>query len=493
MTERYNPALKEPLVTSSGTTPTWWSRLGNWERQTIQGLDVGTPMWWLLRGIARLEAERPDLLKFEQYWQGDHPLPDTIDRETQEKYRAIVAEARSNYMRTVVEVISERLHVQGLWIPGDDERADSETWEIWEANGLDAWQTVAFAEMVAKRRSYWSVWYPESGTTPRIEIEDPLQTWVELVPGSRTERAAAVKTWVDDWTGDVMADVLLPDSLHFFIQEQGRWVERQKSQPNRLGEVPVVPMVNRPTLRGAEVGFSEIEDVIPIQDRLNRTTLGRMLVGHTAAFRQKWATGIEVPEDEDGNPLSPFKPGVTDLWVSEDPNAKFGQFDASEVRNYTIGEEQDLQHIANITRMPRHYFNPTGQAPSGDSIHSAEAGLDAKILRMQSFSAGPIKTVLRLARAVAGLDTPMASEIVWADTEFQSFGQLVDGTVKLVQDGIASKAWARERIGMSPATMRRVQAEILSDQFMATMTTAGDPTTEQAPAADEVDDAAPVA
>jgi hypothetical protein len=424
-------------------------------------------MWWLHRGRARLEMERGMLTKLHNYWQGIIPFPEPIDQETAEKWRQLIEECQINYMRTVVEVTSERLRVQGLWIPGDNERADSETWALWESNDLEAWQTVAFSEMIAKRRAYWSVWFDaDDPTKPRIEVEDALQTWVELVPGSRTRRAAGVKVFLDDWTGEEHADVLRPEGLHYYRRAAAGWKERQPSAANPLGVVPIVPMVNAPTLSSAEVGHSEIEDLLATNDRIIRTVLGRTLAGHTAAFAQKWATGIEIPEDDDGNPIAPFKPGVTELWTSEDPEAQFGQFSASDPAYYVKSEEQDIQHIANVSRMPRHYFNPTGQAPSGDAMDSAEAGLDAKVSKMQTFCAAPIKEVLRLARKIAKLDTPLESEIVWADTGYKSFAQLVDGEIKLLQANVTSKPYARERVGMSPATMRRVEREILADQIM---------------------------
>jgi hypothetical protein len=69
-------------------------------------------------------------------------------------------------------------------------------------------------------------------------------------------------------------------------------------------------------------------------------------------------------------------------------------------------------------------------------------------------------------RQLAGLPEYPYAELVWQDPEFRTFGQLVDGALKLVQTGIASKAWARETIGMSPTTQRRVEAELVQDQLL---------------------------
>jgi hypothetical protein len=458
------------LVLDGGSTPQWWDNFGILDREALSRSPIGSPLWMAYRGIARLTAENAELTRCENYWQGRHDPPDTLDRETAERYAVLVGESQINYMRTVVEVIAERIKLQGLWLPGDDERADSATWEIWEANGLTAWQSVAWAEMLAKRRVYFSVWYGEGADAmPRIELEDALQTWVEFAPGSRTERAFGVKSYVDDWTGAQIVDVATPTALHYFMRRDNTaWTPYRESGVNRLGAVPFVPMVNRPTLRTADKGYSVIEDVIKTQDRLNQTVLGRMLAGHTAAFMQKWATGIEIEDDDDGNPVAPFKPGVTKLWTSEHEAAKFGQFDATDLTNYITGEEQEIQHIANTTRLPRHYLNPTGQAPSGDAMRSAEAALVASVGTIQQFSTASLKEVLRLARLAKGMgETPILGELVWADPEYQTYAQLVDGTTKLTSEGIASKRWGREKVGMTPATITRVESELEEEALLA--------------------------
>lgn len=468
--------------------PSWWAFFKGRDLVALQAADVGSPLWMLYRGLFQIGSQHTILTELEDYWQGRHRFPDTLDDETKTRYRVLVERSRINYMRTVVEVIAERLKVQGLWIPGDDERADSETWALWTQNDLDSWQSVAFAEMVAKRRVYWSVWPAAGGAPPRIELEDALATWVENQPGRRRERAFGVKAYTDEWTGREAAEVVTPEAVHYFTRSGDQFKPRDTDPTlsHDLGEVPFVCMANRPTLNTAATGYSVLEDVIETQDRINQTILGRMLAGHTAAFLQKWATGIEIEDDADGKPVPPYIPGVTRLWTSEDQNAKFGQFDSTDLRNYIEGEEQDIQHIANTTRIPRHYLNPTGQAPSGDAMRSAEASLVATVNTIQQFSGTPLKAVLRLARKAAGLgDTPFDSELVWADPEFQTWGQLVDGTLKLTQGRIASLRYAREKVGMSPATITRVEAELEQEALLAIAL--GEPVDEEpAPVAEAV-------
>jgi len=434
--------------------PYWWSTLPERSRRDIEDEPVGSPRWWLLRLWSRIEAERPDIERLESAYQGHFEMSSSIqDRETRAKFTELLEQAQANFMRLVVDATAERCNVQGLRLGGTDE-ADDATWSIWQDNGMDAWQQVAFTEALSKRRSYLSV--GDDFGRPRIEIEDALQCFVEFVPGSRTTRAAGIKLWTDDWTGAELANVYMPDVVTYWENEGDRWTERDDARRNPWGTVPLVPLVNRPTLLGFDTGVGEFEDLLPIQHRINETILHRLIASHFGAFMQKWATGIDVPEDDDGNPIPPFKPGVDQLWLGSE-DAKFGQFSATDLDNYIKAIEEDVQHIAVLSRTPRHYFTAAGQSPSGDAIRSAEAGLVAKVIAKQRFFGESIEEALRLARQVAGLDTPTQAEVVWADPEFRTLGELTDAVIKQVQADLPG--WALERVGYNPNEVNRIMSE----------------------------------
>jgi hypothetical protein len=62
---------------------------------------------------------------------------------------------------------------------------------------------------------------------------------------------------------------------------------------NPLGEVPFFELRNRPLGRTR----SEIANLVVPQRRLNQAVFNMDAVAEYGAFRQKWATGIEVPRD----------------------------------------------------------------------------------------------------------------------------------------------------------------------------------------------------
>src|SRR5690606_5683968 len=103
------------------------------------------------------------------------------------------------------------------------------------------------------------------------------------------------------------AVVYLPETVHYYVApkaehgtrwEASHWEVEDDPVLNPLApDVPVVPLVNRPEKR--RMGFGEFEDVLDIQDRINQTALDRLVTGAVQAFRQRWASGVKL-EDEDG-------------------------------------------------------------------------------------------------------------------------------------------------------------------------------------------------
>lgn len=441
--------------------------------------DLLTPEWWLERLTKQLAAEQPALASLERYYRGDHPLPPIpkeLDRRYLSSYRSLMRQSVANFMRLVADSTKERLHVQGFRLSSeDDPTADRESWRIWQANALDAESQFAFGEALSKRRAYLSVWAGDE--YPTIAVEDARQVLVEHYPGNRRRRAAALKVWVDDWTGEQRANVYLADGIYKFVRPGGdyeaaaeRWKpldDDERYVENPLDVVPIVPLVNHP-----EVGWrgqAEFEEVIAIQDRINGTIFNRVLAGWFTAFRQRWATGLEVPIDPNTNlPVEPFKAAIDRLWISPDEGTRFGEFSATDLAPYLAAHERDLQDVAVITRTPRHYLFQSGQSPSGDALASAETGLVAKVVDKQAYYAEALEEVLRLARRFAGeADTPVDSEIVWADPAYRSEAVRTDAVLKQYQAGLITLTTAQARLGYTATEIARMARERTSEALQS--------------------------
>lgn len=440
---------------------------------------VGSPLWLLYHLKAKLDAEAPRLVQLDNYYHGIQDIPHVTDPEIAADLRHLLVISASNYMRVVVNAKKQRTRLQGFRLKDDaDAVPDEQTWEMYQANEMDTQLPILWQTAYTQRRGYLSVWYPQAGDDPRypvIRVESPTQVTVDHDPSDRRRRRAGLKIWVDDWTGAEHANVVTATEITKWRWEPATrtkpysgWVFREETVPNRLGEVFFYPIANMPTLSKPD-GWSEIDDLIVIQDRINRNIFNRQVAEHFTAFMQKWATGLEVPVDpETGLAIQSFVSAINSFWLNEDPAGKFGAFPATDLKNYGVGKESDVQDISVISGTPRHYFTVNGQAPSGDSMKSADSALVAGVTDFTTNSAaGGLKLATAAARRVMGLDTPVDMEVLWADPEYQTLGQLVDSHVKLYAAKILPRRDVLEKLGYTPPQISRIEAAMLQADLMS--------------------------
>lgn len=452
-----------------------------------------TPEEWRDLLNKRLDDRRPTIDRFEAYYEGQHRLAFATSK-FREAFGNLFGTMADNWCQVVVDASVERLQVQGFRF-GPDEDADDDAWHIWQANDMDNAAPMGFETAVVTGQSYLLV-SPQGSEdepdTPRITVEHPSEVIVANRPGLVSERLAAFKKWIDD-DGYAMGTVYLPDRV-FKWRSKGKmrrfggkvlgstkidWVPRTTEDDvdedgfagdNPLGVVPMIPVLHRPTLRG--VGRSDLKSVIPMQDAINKIVLDMIVASEFAAFRQRWASGIEVPIDpETGKPVRKmFDAAVDRVFSTENEGAKFGDFEASDLGNYVTAVEMIVQHVAAQTRTPPHYLlGQSGAFPSGESLKSTETGLVAKVRREMVTFGEPHEEAMRLAFKAKG-DTEKASavdaEIIWRDPESRSEAELVDGLVKLSTIGVPRRAlW--ERLGATPQQIDRWESMAAVESLQA--------------------------
>ena len=447
-------------------------------------LQRGSVEWWLHRLNAKLTDRKKLLQRRADYYEGRHPLIFATDR-FREAFAGTVQPYADNFTARVVDATAERLAIDGLRI-ASDELATDEAWRIWTANRMELVSSMLFREVLVKSEASVIVWAGRDRETPRITVEDPMQVIVETAAGDRLERVAALKRWTDGDT--TYATLYLPAAIYKFqgaandeVLEQsglgaqfGRWKRRETRGepwpiPNPLGEVPVVPVINRPTLSGD--GRSEIEPVIPLQDAINKTGADLLVASEYAAFRQRWATGLDMPTDpKTGEPIPIFQAALETLWAVSDPNVKFGEFDATDLTNYVNAIEMQVQHLASISGIPVHYLLNTGVVPSGESQTAAESPLVSKVRDRQIDYADPLAVVQRLVWRVRDEPSRAAApiHIVWRDPERRTPSEFVDSLVKEKALGVPDEIlW--EKRGYTKQEIDRIKAIRLQQEIEASI------------------------
>jgi hypothetical protein len=251
-------------------------------------------------------------------------------------------------------------------------------------------------------------------------------------PGSLWELEAAARFEMDAW-GRQQVTLWTEEYVYEVPWGNNNW-EEGIQLPNPLKKVPVVPFENRSRLVGDP--YSDLANVIPIQDAINKTVMDALTASEFAAFPQRWVTGLDFVLDDQGNPVAPFDIGVDKLLQAENPESEFGTFAAADLKNYVALVDMLTQHLSSISRVPSHYFLVnSGAVPSGESILSAEAGLVAKVKERMLHFGESWERVIRLCFAVKNDKRKDAHsmETRWRDPEYRTEAQHIDALLKQKQ------------------------------------------------------------
>lgn len=457
---------------------------------------IGSPGWWLARLGAALIHERgdhletmyrghveliPGLDKLQAYADGRPPLPHVpgVDPAQAQEW---MRDARTNWSALVIDSPAERLGVEGFRF-GDSGSADDDANAIWQENRMDAESELVHYGALSQRRSFVLV---EEGddNRPRLLHKSARQVIVARDPHDPRKIAAGLYVYLDDWTGHSQATLWTPERYWQFdspyvdvafpmyanrLDSWDVWTPpggEESTGPNTLGEVPIVPFVNRRNRRLD--GYAEHEDVMSIQNRINTSVIQLMAAGRYGAFRQRYAAGLEVDEDPaTGNKIEPFKLDIKSLWTTADHDVNFGEFQATDLRPYVAAVESAVQDLAAISKTPPHYLLGQVVNVSGDALKAAETGLASKVKSKKREFGESWEHAMRLAFKLLGdkRADEVKAETIWADSESRTVSELADAAVKKASAGVP---WHQrmEDMGYTPQQIDRMEVDRAADALL---------------------------
>jgi hypothetical protein len=380
----------------------------------------------LMRWIQQQADERrADYEVARQYYGGDH---DTAITDRLKKFLPPRLQFRDNFMNVVVDSLAERLSVLGFEI--EDETISEWVSELWGRNRMDYIQNVVHTETVMLGDSYLLCDWDDDNQRPRW-THQMAEMIVPHYNENTREIDWASKKWIQrPRIGDepeTRLNLYYPDRVEKFVARGGVWArysELEEPWPvpwvNNSGEpigVPLIHFRNRPM--GGDFGQSEIINVIPMQDLLNKSLIDLTMILDTLAFPQRYTLNVNH-----GSSRLDILPGSVTEFHSEYDGGSVGQWNAATVDGPLKSIEALVQHIAGTTRTPQHLFQIVGGMPSGEALKTAESGLVNKAKQRQVNFGNSWEDALMMAmRVQAAFGTALADieegsiQTTWDDPE----------------------------------------------------------------------------
>jgi hypothetical protein len=377
--------------------------------------------------LGLLRAQAPRCLLSTAYYEGRHKLFFATEK-FRNAFGGLFRNFSDNLLSVVVEIITDRMIINGFEVEEGNTVAGDRAWEIWKRNRMDLFALEAMREAFITGDGYVIVWPDDKGNA-RIYPQAAENCAVFHDPEAPERIIWGVKIWIS-WDRKLRLNLYYADRIEKYItlssfdQTGGAVPERLSSfvpytddgleawpLPNPWGEVPIFHFANN--ARVGSDGRSEILPLTPLQDALNKSIIDLLVNMEYQAFPQRYATGIEVRRDPStGQQVSPFKPGVDRLWVATSADAKFGDLQQGNLAPFLDVAESFRREIARISGIPLHYFLQSGSFPSGQALRIAETRLIKKVQNRQTAFGNIWENAMALALKMDGLpgDTRLSAQ-----------------------------------------------------------------------------------
>lgn len=348
------------------------------------------PLDWAVKAFRNHKTE--DYIKYQEYIDGIQPLEFAT-----EKFRSAFSDTFAtfayNRCEMAVSAHTDRLEVEGFGANNDTVAQIAQ--DIWDDNLMDVREAFVMADAIGLGDSYViAEVHPERGGIHHW-VQDPRSIRVHYsdeVPG---ELDLAAKTWVDE-RGTQRLNLYFADRIQKFVSKtkvpggmpnsatsfetydlDGDWEFRL----NVTDTVPVFPFANN--ARTNQYGRSELRNVIPLQDAINKSVMDMLVAMEFAAFPQRVLIGVDDDSDEGMAKLARFQSGVDRMMTLFSPDAKLGEFSAANIAQYLGVIEFFDKTISRTTRIPVHYLGMDGGFRSGRERIVAETPFVAKVENRQ--------------------------------------------------------------------------------------------------------------
>lgn len=419
------------------------------------------------KALEQLQKNVEKYQKTERYYTGDHDLAFATDK-FKNAFGTLFREFSLNLCPAVCDALRDKLKITNFKIENGDEGLPVEGWKIWQQNRMGVRAGEVHKEAVKNGDAYVIVWtdpqgkttlYPQKARTCTVFYDE--ETPGKILWAAKTWQTPDKKSRLNLYYPDRIEKYISQEATTSALLEANAFIEfvgdGESTVKNEYGVVPIFHFANNSDI--GTPGVSELSAAISVQDALNKSVLDMLVAMEFASFRQRWATGIEVEYDDNGKALAPFTAGVERLWLTESPEAKFGDFEAANLEQFLKVKADFRVDMACVTGTPLYYFMLTeGTPPSGESLKKTETRFINKVSDRQESFGQVWEDVLSFALLLEGKGKDIRLFTEWQDPSPLSETERISNIVAKQQLGISDEQ-ALTEAGYGETDIERMMEE----------------------------------
>lgn len=368
----------------------------------------------LQASVMALTAKKPRYDALWAYYDGNAPLVYSSEK-LREIFSGLNARFTENWCGVVVDSVLNRMELKPASV-ANNEQASAVLADLREQSGLIDDDHSIHEDVCVTGEAFVLAWPNEdAGIVEAFHNDSRLCHAIYDSANPRILRCAA-KWWPED--DRVRLNLYYADRIEYYATtralKMNETPDAKAFGPYTDDGDPIVvneygmPMFHfRANKRGPK---SQLANVLPVQDMVNKLLSDLMVAAEFGAFPQRYVISQAGIVNLQNNPNA-----IWDL-VAADKDAQgtqAGQFAAADLNNYLNVIQSFITHIGTITSTPRHFFYSQGGDPSGEALIAMEAPLNGKVQQLQMTLAPTWRDLYAFMLRLAGV--PVSSQDIEAE------------------------------------------------------------------------------
>lgn len=397
---------------------------------------------------------------FRDYFDGEHR--NYLTEQMKNMLRSTTSDGTEasftmNHMEKMVTTITNRLKLTAV----NADNAEATAWAagVMESNRIDGLQMAVYDAALRDADTYLLAEWEGDATSGRVKWShelafDGLEGVVVVYGDDQNTPRIAIKIWQlnlnekNQLMTQARVNIYYPDRVERYIEKSGALVAYETDDMKPIerwtpGTLPVVHFRNR----GKQWGKSQLEDVIPLQDVINRTLISMVMAAELSAFMIRLLKGIAPPSGlqpgmwislyfthPTGHPQAgkPRPPTETEInWLKA---VSAESLEQGELTQYLEQAQFVIDSMYEINGIPRGAASPNA---SGEALKQRAIDLLGTVTRCQTVFGNSWEDLIKLSWAIEAEysgKSPAAAEswsAAWASGEIRNKTEDVDNVLKV--------------------------------------------------------------
>jgi hypothetical protein len=337
----------------------------------------------LERAYKALSAKKPIYNRLFDYYDGNQPLLYT-NKRLEEIFKGLDAIFIENWCAVVIDAVLDRINLKSL--QASDQTSQDMLTMLWDGSQLALESDDVHQAALITGEAFILAELDDAGGA-QAYYNDPRLVHAFYDLANPRVMSFCAKWWVDEALGRVRLNLYYPERTEHYIS-----TSKSVSNANtfHLDETGIednpysrIPVFHFRTQRRVMLG--DLQNVVPIQNGINKLLTDMMVAAEYGAFKQRW---VISEADIKGK----LKNAPNEVWSipagdGAGQHTQVGEFSPTELSNYLDAIDNLAQTLSSITRTPKHYFFREGETPSGEALLTMESPLVKKVnARIERFT-----------------------------------------------------------------------------------------------------------